>query len=229
MRLLVRSKVGGTLICKLCDRFWDVFRAHSQAWETSASNDEELLSEESDQAWRLIQRAAEIEDTDRPAAFQLYVEAAEAGSVWSLEKIGWHYWTGTGVAADPRRALEYFHRAICGGSWMATIYYARLLAELGHHDDCEQTLEDGVASDFVPAYFWLAWYRYQRSKSAQVRKKVRPLLEYAAEKGHPHAKLLLARWMMLGKLGLRDIPRGFRLAAQGAVSFALRREYAQAS
>lgn len=112
---------------------------------------------------------------------------------------------------------------------MATIYYARLLSELGHYDDCERTLENGVASDFVPAYFWLAWFRYQQSKTTKVRREVRPLLEYAAIKGHPEAKLLLARWMVLGKLGLRDIPRGFRLAVQGAVSFAFRREYAPAS
>lgn len=111
---------------------------------------------------------------------------------------------------------------------MATIHYARLLTELGHHDACERTLENGVASDFVPAYYWLAWYRYQRSKTRKVRREVRPLLEYAAEKGHPEAKLLLARWMALGKLGLRNIPRGCRLVAQGAVSF-IRREYAPAS
>ena len=140
----------------------------------------------------MIQRAAKIEDTDPPAAFQLYLEAAEAGSTWSLEKIGWHYWTGTGVAADPQMALEYYHRAICGGSWMATIYYARLLSELGHHDDCERTLENGVASDFVPAYFWLAWFRYQQSKTTNVRREVRPLVEYAAEKGLDEAAALEA-------------------------------------
>lgn len=112
---------------------------------------------------------------------------------------------------------------------MATIHYARLLAELGHHDACERTLENGVASDFVPAYFWLARCRYEQSKTPRVRREVRPLLEYAADKGHPEAKLLLARWMGLGKFGLRDIPRGWRLAAQGAVSFAFRGEYAPAS
>lgn len=112
---------------------------------------------------------------------------------------------------------------------MATIYYARLLAELGHHDDCERTLENGIASDFVPAYFWLAWFRYQQSKTNKVRREVRPLLEYAADKGHPEAKLLLARWMALGNLGLRDIPRGCRLVVQAAVSFAFRREHAFAS
>jgi TPR repeat protein len=219
---------GVTLICKICDHFWNVVSARSDAWERAASNEDQLISEESDQSRDLIERAAEIEETDPSSAFQLYRQAAEAGSVWSLEKIGWHYWTGTGVAADPHLALEYYHRAICGGSWIATIHYARLLAELGHYDLSERTLENGVASDFVPAYYWLAWYRYERSETTKVCREVRPLLEYAAEKGHPRAKLLLARWMVLGKFGLRHIPRGFRLVVQAAAS-AFRPEYAPAS
>jgi TPR repeat protein len=182
---------------------------------------------ESHQTWDLIQRAGR-EDTDPPSAFRLSLEAAEAGSIWSMEKVGWHYWTGTGVAADPRMALEYYHRACCNGSWMATIHYARLLEELGHHDDCERVLENGVESDFVPAYFWLAWCRYHRSKTTKVQREVRPLLEYAASRGHPEAKLLLARWMVHGGLGLGAVPRGFWLAVQGAISFAFRREYVPA-
>ncbi len=221
--------MGETLICKLCDRFWSAFSAYSDAWERAGSNEDQLFSQESDQNRDLMERAAEIEEADPSSSFELYLEAAEAGSVWSLGKVGWHYWTGTGVAADPQLALEYYYRAIRGGSWVATIHYARLLAELGHYDACERTSENGVASDFVPAYFWLAWCRYEQSKTTKVRREVRPLLEYAAEKGHPDAKLLLARWMALGKLGLRDIPRGWKLVAQGAATFAFRREYAPSS
>jgi hypothetical protein len=40
---------------------------------------------------------------------------------------------------------------------------------------------------------------------------------------------LLARWMMLGKLRLRDIPRGWRWAIEGALSFAFRGTNAAAS
>jgi hypothetical protein len=110
---------------------------------------------------------------------------------------------------------------------MATIDYARLLAELGHHDECEQTLDNGIAAGFIPAFFWLAWLRYERSKTARARKEVRPLLDHAAQHGHPQAKLLLGRWMMLGKLGMREIPHGCRLVIE-ALSF-LRREQAAPS
>jgi TPR repeat protein len=209
--------VGGTPISKFRGDFWEALRAHSDAWERSASNEEELLSLESDHSWAMMRRAAQLEDTDPPAAFKLYLEAVEAGSTWSLEKIGLHYWAGTGVAADAQMAKAYFQRAIDGGSWMATIYYARLLSDLGRHDECERALESSVASDFVPAYFWLAWFRFQRSKTTKVRReKVRPLIEYAAGRGHPEAKVMLARWMVRGKFGSRYIARGLRLTVRGA-------------
>lgn len=209
-------------MCKRCEKFWAVHHARSDEWERDASNESALFSEESDEARDLIKRA---QDSDPSLALQFYLRAADIGSIWSLEMIGWHYWTGTGVAADLYKALEYYHRAIGRGSWMATIYYARLLAELGHYDECEQTLAEGIASDFIPSYYWSAWYRYERSPTSKVCRDVRPLLEFAAEMGHPGAKITLSRWMMLGKLGFRDIPQGFRLALQ----FIFRNNYSLAS
>jgi hypothetical protein len=196
------------LRCKFVDRFWERFWEHSDAWEWAASNEIELWAEESDRNRELIDRAIAVEKTDPAATFRLCLEAAEEGSVWSMLRVGWHYWAGAGVAADLGRAQEYYHRAIRAGSWMATIYYARLLAIHGHYDDCESVLKDGVAADFVPAYFWLAWFRYERSKTREMCRKVRPLLEYAAGKGHPAAAQMLARWMLFGKFGLREILRG---------------------
>jgi TPR repeat protein len=196
------------LSCKFVDRFWERFWEHSDAWEREASNDIELWAQESDRNRELIDRAIAVEKTDPAAAFRLYLEAAEEGSVWSMQRVGWHYWTGVGVAADLGRAQEYYHRASCAGSWIATLHYARLLAKHGHYDDCESVLKDGVAADFVPAYFWLARFRYKRSKTRKSCREVRPLLEYAAGKGHPAAAQMLARWMLFGKFGLREILRG---------------------
>lgn len=205
------------MTCTFCEEFWDRFWANSDAWERTASNETQLLSEESDQSWKLIQRAGEIGDIDPASAFRLYLQAIESGSIWAMERVGWHYWAGIGVAADPYTALEHYHRAISRGSWTATISYARLLSELGHQDECEKVLEDGVASDFTPAYFWLAWTRSVHAKTPKVRRDVRPLLEYAAQQGHPAAKMFLARWMARGSLGLREIPRGCLLVVREAL------------
>lgn len=207
-------------MCKLCDRFWERLWAHSEAWERAHSNDNDLWSKESDQTRKLIKQASAITDSDDEAAFRLYVEAAEAGSVMSMARVGWHHWTGTGTPPDPGKAQEYYRRAIRGGSWTATIHYARLLAELGHHQTSDEVLEDGVAVGFVPSYFWLAWLRYKRSGTRQTCGQVRPLLEFAAKKGHPRARRILAQMMLLGKLGSRQIRPGLLLHLRSGTELA---------
>jgi TPR repeat protein len=206
-------------MCKFCERVRQRFWRHSDAWERTLSSDWEVSSKETDQAREALNAAAAMRETD-PAALQLYLEAAEAGSVFAMGRVGWQYWTGTGTAPDLAKAQDYYRRAIEGGSWMATIHYAKLLDELGHRDTCDQVLEDGVAVGFVPAYFWLAWLRYKRSRTRKACREVRPLLEYAARAGHPGARRKLSQWMLLGRFGPREIFRGVLL------NFRLAREYA---
>jgi TPR repeat protein len=206
-------------MCKFCKQFWQRLWRHSDAWERAHSNDSEMWSKESDRARETLNAAAAMSETD-PATLQLYLEAAEAGSVIGMGRVAWQYWTGTGTAPNLAKAQEYYRRAIEGGSWTAIVHYARLLDELGHHDTCDHVLEDGVAVGFVPAYFWLAWLRYKRSRTREACREVRPLLEYAARAGHPGARRKLSQWMLLGKLGPREILRGVLL------NFRLAHEYA---
>lgn len=215
------------MICGLANKSWfreirdQIYQdlwVETDAWERAAANDDQLWSEESDENWKLIQRADQI-DHDEAAAFDLRLQGAKAGSVWCQQVVGWHYWTGIGVAADQNLALQYYHSAICGGSWMATLYYARLLYDVGRYDDCERFLNDGVSCGFVPSYYWLAWFRQKRHGTRAVREEVRPLVEHAAKEGHPAAKDLLAHWMRFGKLRLRDIPRGWLMAAQISIAY----------
>ena len=200
-------------------RFW----AESDAWERSAANESHLLSEESDENWELIQRAAQM-DYSEAAAFEPHLEAANTGSLMCQQMVGWHYWTGNGVAADKYLASQYYHSAICGGSWMATLHYARLLYDIGRYDDCESVLNDGVDCGFVPSFYWLAWFRHKRHGTRAVREEVRPLVEHAAKAGHPGARDLLIHWMATGRLRLRDIPRGFLMVLQGAIAPANRED-----
>ncbi|MEI6642571.1 MAG: hypothetical protein WCL10_11080 [Novosphingobium sp.] len=197
------------------------FWAATDAWELAAAKENALWSAESDENCALIERAALMDHGD-PAAFDLHLEGAKAGSVWCQQMVGWHYSTGIGVAADKYLALTYYHSAICGGSWIATLRYARLLFEVGRYDECERVLKDGVSCEFAPSYYWLAWYRHKRHTTRAVRQEVRPLIEHAAKEGHPAAKELLANWMRAGKLRLCDIPRGWWMAARIAIAYANR-------
>lgn len=196
------------MACKLCARFWARLWEKSDAWDRAASNESELWAEEPVRNRELIDRAHAIQGTDPAAAFALFLEAAEAGSAHAAEAVAWHYQTGAVVSADFGKAQDYFCRAIDAGSWLATLSYAQFLADHGFHDDCETLLKGGVEAGFVPSHFWLAYLRYRRCRSRAVAREVRPMLEYAAGKGHPMAQVYLARLMTLGNFGLREIPLG---------------------
>jgi hypothetical protein len=90
------------LACKFCDRIWNQFWQSSDAWERGHSNESELLSEESDPSWELIQQASAIEGTDAAAAFRLYLKAAEAGSIWAMQAVAWRSGRASGREADAR-------------------------------------------------------------------------------------------------------------------------------
>ena len=218
---------GRALACRICqwlsrwigagspDPCADLW-AEIDAWERAHSNDWDLWCKESDSNRELMEQATAVESTDLQTAFQLFLRAADAGSVWAMQTVGWHYETGTYVMADFERAQEYYRRALSAGSWMATLSYARLLEKHGYPDYCDRVLEDGVQAGFVPSYFRLARFRYCRSKSRKTCRQIRPLLEYAAEEGHPGARRLLATLLVLGKYGLREIPKGYRMVRQCA-------------
>jgi TPR repeat protein len=218
----------GCRLCNwLCERFCpegvaarEAFWEASHDWERGCSNEYELWSNDDGPGRALAEQALELQQSDRPAALALYRQAAAAGSVWAMETVAWYYETGCGVAADFAEAARYYRQAISAGSWLATIRYASLLER--HHRDDEWTgvLEDGVRANFIPAYFWLAWYRYKRAPTRATCRDIRPLLEAAARSGHPAARLTLARFMLAGKYGLREMPAGLKALR------AIAREYA---
>lgn len=193
-----------------CDALWLAQWQESNDWERAYAFHDELWWSDPEPVCALIEKMDDLVETDPEASFQLLQEAAEAGSAWAMHKVAWHYEIGTVVAADTDRALIHYYRSICAGSWLATIDYARLLADQGDYELSEEVLQDGVRLDFVPACFWLAWLRYERAPTRATCREIRPMLDHAAELGHPGAKLIRARFMAKGMFGLRQIPQGFK-------------------
>jgi TPR repeat protein len=182
----------------------------SDAWERAQSNEFDLWSQSTDENRARLVSANAISKADPQAAFRIFSDLADTGMAYAMETVAYQYEWGIGVAPDFEQAQAYYRRAIEAGSWMATIKFAALLAHQGHFDVCEAYLGDCVEDDFVPSYFWLAWYRLKQSSSRKTCREIRPLLERAAEAGHPAAERLLARLKLLGKFGLREIPQGFK-------------------
>lgn len=204
-------------LCKwLCDwlcgpelssgEFWNV----SKGWEQDHSNEWDLWAADSEGVRERNEHANEVFATDQSLAFEIRKELADNGSVWAMRQIGRQYEFGQGVELDLRQAEHYYYQAQLAGSWMATLQLAKLLFEHRINENWLGILENGVESDFIPANFWLAWYRYKRSPRSTTALEVRPLMEQAEKAGHPGAKMMLARWKGQGKYGLHEMRQGFR-------------------
>jgi TPR repeat protein len=169
-----------------------------------------------------LMAVARLSETDPVAAFQGYQELAQKGCVHAMIWVGNCYRYGLGTEPNFDKAYENYSLAIDEGSWIATRDMAGLLFDNGNFAECEEYLEEGIEYEFIPAYFWLAFYRIKQSKSRAIYREVKPLLEYAAAEGHPHAYSYLSALKMFGKFGVWEIPQGIRQMRQALREF---REY----
>jgi TPR repeat protein len=177
-------------------------------WYYTQANDWEIW--ERDPEKDRMKEAFRLFPGNREAGFQLLLELAENGSVWSMLSVAKYYESGNGVLPDPERMEHWFKRAFEGGSQNAQLRYTRILGLRLELAKCEEVLSVGAANDWAPALYWLARYRLRRSRSRETLTQVRPLLERAAAKGSLAAQKHQAQLMLWGRYGLRDIPRGFR-------------------
>jgi len=158
--------------------------------------------------------AAKLVEIDSQAGLREFLELSELGSAWSMRWVGHLYSGAHGIERNAKLAEDYFRKALCAGSWLATIPYANCLYRRGAHDKWPSTLADGVDRGFVPAFYWQAWNHYRLSPSRKTAQEMRPLLQRAAREGHPGAKALLARWSMRGRFGFGQIWRGLRMSRE---------------
>ncbi len=71
----------------------------SEDWERNHSNEDVMWAREPNLD-RLAQ-AGEIEISDPKAAFQIYLEIAENGSVNGMINVAWQYGFGKGIVVEP--------------------------------------------------------------------------------------------------------------------------------
>jgi len=184
-------------------------RRLTRNWDYAQANDQSVL--DNDPQKDRVTEAVELLDADPHAAFRILLDLAEQGSVWSMLKVGECYRRGRGVPADASLAEDWIRRAYEGGSQRALLIYGDLLASRGDLDGSESVFSAGTDCDWAPAFYWLARRRLDRGNTRGTLLQVRPLLERAAELGSPQAKWVLARNMLWGRFGLREIPRGHNL------------------
>jgi TPR repeat protein len=208
-------------MCKLCrflrrlaspsyyageNRFWDAVAI----FEATEANDWGVFHSDTELHRDQLNQAHDLIGTDTSAARATFLDLAERGSVWSMYMTGWFYQHSKDDWRDEQKALEWYHRAIIGGSWSAAFAYANLLNEHGHFEEAEEVFQDGVNASIAAAMYGLAKLRYERRPSRSTAKSVRDLLDKAIEAGHPAAEIYLGRLMLIGMFGLRNIPQGWR-------------------
>lgn len=193
----------------------EIFEAHWQStrgWESWAAADVDYWWD-TPEAGRLT-TLANLWEHDPAAAFSGYKDLADVGSVHAMIWLGHCYEQGHGTEASFDQAYDSYDRAIDAGSWKATLAMADLLFEHAHYEECEAQLQEGVDHDFIPAFYWLAWYRIKRPTAPATHKDVEPLLRRAADEGHPQARGFYAVAMAFGMFGWRQIPRGLKLTRE---------------
>lgn len=167
-----------------------------------------------------IWEAGQLSDEGKYSeAFQIFLELAESGSVWSMFEVGRCYDIGLGVTRDDSEREQWYYRAFKGGSQLAMLKCAEIAALRCDYELCDDILKVGVGQDWPPALFWLAWYRHKQSESRATYNSIRPLLKSAAKRGHPAARCFLAHFMVRGKFGRLWVPIGFLLVARWSFQF----------
>ena len=182
---------------------------HKQ-WDFEQTNDQTIANE--DPFSEVVAEALAFQEESPAAALARLIELAEQGSISSLRAVAYRYTNGIGVQRDEEEAERWNRRAMEAGSLSALLECGRRCWQREDWDGCERIYGVGAAMDWAPAMYWLARVRLHRSKSRATLNEVRPLLEGAASKGSLAAQKLLSENLILGRFGLRQIPRGWRMA-----------------
>jgi len=213
----VSSKFKNWIIGKICaacgernQRIWDDIYQFDRdySWEYELwQRQDEALNEACTAARKLGQSDA---PADQAASLVKLLELSDAGHPFAMLSVGSRYQKGIGVEKDLKRAAEYYRESLNAGSWLATLYYAGVMYQLGNYEKAFDVLESNVRNKHSPSFFWLAHYRFKRKKSRKVAREIRPLLEYLHEFEHQGARTMLNMLQVLGFYGLREIMIGWK-------------------
>lgn len=149
----------------------------------------------------LFPSAGQKEDCDK--AKYWYESAAKQGNEKALNGLGLLYYTGCGVDADYKKAVEYLLLANEKGDKQAQVNLGELYSEGGPGipQDYDQALywyEKGIENEPARAYNGIAAINVMQGNKDEAIK----YLEKAAELGHPQAQYNLGVMYHIGNFGV---------------------------
>lgn len=144
-------------------------------------------------------------------AFAKYVALAKEGSNTAHIRVAWMYETGNGVAQDFEKAEEWYRTAAATGSPHARFYLGNMFRRRERYTAAVEWLRQSADMGFAPATYALGILYRHGAGVPQDSRKAFALFEEAAQHGHLFAKTTIARDMLAGRKGLRQVPRGLVL------------------
>ena len=157
-----------------------------------------------------LRELATLWESSPHEAFSQFLALAEAGSVWSMIRVGCGYCLGLGVKRDRASAERWFDAAFGRGSDYGLIWSARIARSRGDVAKAVGVLKVGVERGLPDAMVDLANLEMRKARTQEDRNRARRLYDTAIEKGHLPARAALARAMARGAFGWRSIPEGIR-------------------
>lgn len=188
----------------------DAFWQYCWRWERDHSNNWDLLDKDGAAVSQQFDQADALFERDHERAVAIYHSLAEGGSAWAMRQVARFHLRGSIGEVDEKQAEAWYRRALLAGSNYAYVDLAELYRRQERGKEWKSLLEQGAATGFAPASYRLAWFQYQQNPTRLTARHVRPLLEEAAQAGHPGARWLLYGWQMRGTFGFGEIRQGLR-------------------
>lgn len=180
---------------------WDWARAETKQWDMDHANWTELNAKEPDTD-RFLQAVDLSDEGEFERANSIWLDLAETGSIRSMVELGLAYEYGLGVVLDHDQSEAWYQRASANGSTYAMVKCAQFELARRNFPNAYEQLRPGVQQQCPSAQFWQAYIEVKENECRQTYRKIRPLLQSAARKGHPYGKAWLANLMVRGKFGL---------------------------
>ncbi|SEC65810.1 hypothetical protein SAMN05519104_1811 [Rhizobiales bacterium GAS188] len=138
-----------------------------------------------------------LKDKRFDEALPVLRSAAEAGSAWAHEVLGWMCWTASGVRRDYGQAIEHYRTAYDGGRDIVARDIGRLHLNSGHPEIALEWLRKGIRKPISSLYWQYAVIK-RHPHLARHPDELDVLLKQAAAAGHAFARRDLALRMMKG-------------------------------
>jgi TPR repeat protein len=145
------------------------------------------------------------------AARAIYEDLAAKGSWYAEIQLGYIYLVGKGISKDITKAEKLFRSSSQKGSQLAKYYLGLCYQETDRLQLAFVVMQELAQEGYLPAINRLGWL-YENGEGCDLNLSAAVhYRKYAAQHGHLYASRWVGIWLMRGKEGISNIPRGLYL------------------